>query len=150
MAGEQEDPLWPVPKFQFKVTIGDLGQIAFEEVSGLDTDYGPIEYRAGNSSEFSMVKMPEMRKSSDITLKKGMFKDDTKLFDYFREIRMNTIKRVNVTIQLLDEEHQPMFTWNLENAYPIRIAGVDLNAQSAEVAVEILVLAYESLTIKEA
>ena len=33
MAGEKQEAPWPVPKFHFKVTLGDKGEIAFQEVS---------------------------------------------------------------------------------------------------------------------
>ena len=150
MTGEKQENPWPVPKFHFKVTIGDKGEIAFQEASGLDTEYDMIEYRAGNSIESSTVKMPGLRKATDITLKKGMFKDDTALFDYFMEVKMNTVKRETVTIQLLDEEHNPMFTWTLKNAWPLKMTGTDLNAQSSEVAFETLVFSHEGLTFEKA
>lgn len=150
MAGEKQEAPWPVPKFHFKVTIGDKGEIAFQEVSGLDTEDDGIEYRAGNSVDFSTVKMPGLRKASDITLKKGMFKDDTALYDYFMGVKMNTIQLETVTIQLLDEEHNPMFTWTLKNAFPITITGTDLNAVDSEVAIEELTLAHEGLTFEKA
>lgn len=79
MAGEAQDNPWPVPKFHFKATIGSIGEIAFQEISGLDAEYDMIEYRAGNSVDFSTVKMPGLREASDVTLKRGMFKDDTGL-----------------------------------------------------------------------
>lgn len=150
MAGEKQEAPWPVPKFHFKVTIGDVGEVAFQEASGLDTEYDMIEYRAGNSIEFSTVKMPGLSKASDVTLKKGMFKDDTALFDYFMTVKMNTIKRETVTIQLLDEAHAPMFTWTLKNAWPLKMTGTDMNAQSSEVAFETLVLSHEGLTFEKA
>jgi len=150
MAGETQEAPWPVPKFHFNVTIGDKGEVAFQEVSGLDTEVDIIEYRAGNSQDFSTVKMPGLRKASDITLKKGMFKGDSALFDYFMEAKMNTIKRETVTIQLLDEEHNPMFTWTLKNAFPMKVAGTDLNAENSEVAVEEITLAHEGLTFEKA
>lgn len=150
MAGDKQEAPWPVPKFHFMVTIGDKGEIAFQEASGLDAEYDIIEYRAGNSVDFSTVKMPGLRKSSDVTLKKGMFKDDTALFDYLNEVKMNTIKRETVTIQLLDESHAPMFTWTLKNAFPMKVTGTDLNAQNSEVAVEEIVLAHEGLTFEKA
>lgn len=150
MAGEKQENPWPVPKFHFKATIGDKGEIAFQEVSGLDTEYDIIEYRAGNSVDFSTVKMPGLRKGSDVTLKKGMFKDDTALYDYFNETKMNTIARQTVTIQLLDEEHNPMFTWTLKNAFPMKVSGTDLNAQNSEIAVEEIVLAHEGMSFEKA
>ncbi|WP_020570428.1 phage tail protein [Neolewinella persica] len=149
MADDNNTP-WPVPKFHFKATIGDKGVIAFQEVSGLDTEYDIIEYRSGNSVDFSTVKMPGLRKGSDVTLKKGMFKDDTALYDYFNEVKMNTVARQTVTIQLLDEENNPMFTWTLKNAFPMKVSGTDLNAQNSEIAVEEIVLAHEGLSFEKA
>ena len=150
MADENQGSPWPVPKFHFKVTIGDKGEIAFQEVSGLDSEFDVIEYRAGNSVDFSTVEMPGLRKGSDVTLKKGMFKDDIALYDYFAEVKMNTVARQTVTIQLLDEEHNPMFTWTLKNAFPLKVTATDLNAQGSEVAVEEIVLTHEGLSFEKA
>lgn len=150
MAGEAQEATWPVPKFHFKATFGDKGEIAFQEVSGLDTEYDIIEYRAGNSIDFPTVKMPGLRKGSDVTLKKGMFKSDNALYDYFNEVKTNTIVRLTVTIQLLDEEHNPLFTWTLKNAFPMKVSGTDLNAQNSEVAIEEIVLAHEGLSFEKA
>jgi len=149
MAGEKQEAPWPIPQFHFMVTLGDKGEVAFQEVSGLDTEYDVIEYRAGNSVDFSTVKMPGLKKVSEITLKKGMFKDDTGLFDLFASVKMNTVARLTVTIQLLDEEHKPLFTWTLKNAFPKKVSGATLNAKTSEAAVETLVLVHEGLTMSK-
>lgn len=150
MAGEKQDSPWPVPKFHFRANFGDKGEIAFQEVSGLDAETDVIEYRAGNSLEFSSIKMPGLLNRSQVTLKKGIFKGDTSLYDYFNEVKMNTIDRQTVTIQLLDEEHKPLFTWTLKNAFPVKVSGTELNAQNSEVAVEEIVLVHEGLTVTNA
>lgn len=149
MADENAPPPWPAPRFHFRATFGDKGEISFQEVSGLDTESDIIEYRTGNSPDFSPVKIPGLRKASDVTLKKGMFRDDTALYDYFNEIRMNTITRQTVTIQLLDEADHPLFTWTLQNAFPTKVVGTDLDAQGSEVAVEEIVLVHEGLTFEK-
>ena len=149
MAGEKQSAPWPIPMFHFKVTIGSKGEIAFQEVSGLDTEYDIIDYRAGNSPEFTTVRMTGLKKHSDITLKKGMFKDNTALFDYFASVKMNTVARETVTIQLLDEEHKPLFTWTLKNAVPKKVTGASLSAKTSEAAMEELVLAHEGLTMSK-
>jgi phage tail-like protein len=120
MAGEKQELPWPVPAFQFKVEIDGVGEIACAEVSGLEAEADVIEYRAGNSKEYSVVKMPGLMKYADITLKKGMFQDDKVFNEYFAKITMNTIERKTVTIQLLDEAANPVFTWTLTNAFPKR------------------------------
>lgn len=140
---------WPIPKFRFEVKW-DSEVMAFQEVSGLDVEAQPIEYRAGNSPTFSVQKMPGIKKYSDITMKKGVFKSDNKFWDWFNEIKMNTVKRIPVTISLLDEEGNPTMVWTLTNAWPTKISGTDLKSTGNEVAVETIVIAHEGLTIANA
>ncbi len=148
MAGEAQDPsIWPLPKFHFSVDIGDQKDLAFQEVSGLDTETQIIEYRAGNSKQFSTVKMPGINKVGNVTLKKGIFVKDNKFWDWYSQISMNTIKRVPVVIKLLDEKGNPTMVWTLQNAWPTKITGTDLKADGNEVAVETLEIAHEGLTI---
>ena len=78
MAGEKQDNGWPLPAFYFKVEIEDIGEIAFKEVSGMDMEAQVIEYRHGNSPVFSNIKMPGLKKTSNVSLKKGVFKSDNK------------------------------------------------------------------------
>ncbi|MGC1302617.1 MAG: phage tail protein [Caulobacteraceae bacterium] len=137
---------WPLPKFSFQVKW-DSNVMSFQEVSGLDIESQPIEYRAGDSKTYSVVKMPGLKKYSDITMKKGVFKSDNKFWDWFNQIKMNTIKRVPVTISLLDEGGNPTMVWTLANAWPTKINGTDLKANGNEVAVETIVIAHEGLTI---
>ena len=112
---------WPLPSFYFKVSVTDVGDISCSEVSGLETEYDMIEYRAGDSPVFTKQKMPGMRKASDVTLKKGIFKDDKAMWDWINSIKLNTIKRATVTISLLDESGKPVKTWELTNAWPKKI-----------------------------
>jgi len=139
--------LWPLPKFRFQVKWDDK-EMSFEEVSGLDVEAQPIEYRAGNSPVFSTVKMPGLKKYGNVTMKKGIFKSDNKFWDWLNQIKMNTIKRVPVTISLLDEEGSPTMIWKLQNAWPTKITGTDLKAQGNEVAVESIEIAHEGITIE--
>lgn len=146
MAGEAQDNVWPLPKFYFSVKVEGL-DASFQEVSGLDIEAQVIEYRHGNSPEFSTIKMPGIKKSSNVTLKKGVFKGDNKFWDWFSQIKMNTIKRQAVVISLLDEAGAPTMVWTLNNAWPTKITGTDMKSDGNEVAVETLELAHEGITI---
>ena len=66
---------YPLPKFHFLVQWGGK-RIGFSEVTGLDIQIEPIEYREGSSPHFSKVKMPGMQKFSNITLKRGTVASD--------------------------------------------------------------------------
>lgn len=88
----------------------------FQEISGLDVEAQAIEYRAGDSAQFPVQKMPGLKKFSDVTMKRGIFKGDHPFWDWFNEIMTNTIKRKPVTISLLDESGTPTMVWTLANA----------------------------------
>jgi len=45
-----------LPSFHFKVTLGSVGEISFSEVSGLETEFEEITYRAGDSNDFTNVE----------------------------------------------------------------------------------------------
>ena len=143
----QSTSVWPLPKFHFQVKWDDA-EVAFQEVSGLDLENQPIEYRAGNNPVFSTVKMPGLMKTGNITMKKGVFKSDNGLFDWFKDIKMNIITRKALTISLLDETAAPTMVWKVANAFPVKISGTDLKAEGNEVAVESIEIAHEGITIE--
>jgi len=148
MAGEAQDAVWPLPKFYFKVNLGSQDStVSFQEVSGLDTETQPIEYRHGDNKLFSTIKMPGISKSGNVTLKKGIFVNDNNFWKWYDAIKMNVIKRESVVIQLLDEKAKPTMTWTLSNAWPTKITGTDMKSDANEVAVETIELAHEGLTI---
>lgn len=146
MAGEKQDNVWPLPKFYFQVKLGDK-EVPFQEVSGLDVEAQIIEYRHGNSKEFSTIKMPGIKKTGNVTLKKGVFVKDNGFWDWFNKIKMNTIERQTVVISLLDEAGKPTMVWTLNNAWPTKITGTDMKSDGNEVAVETVEIAHEGLTI---
>jgi len=146
MAGDKQDNVWPLPKFYFQVKIGDK-EIPFQEVSGLDIEAQIIEYRHGNSKEFSTIKMPGIKKTGNVTLKKGIFVKDNGFWDWFNKIKMNTIERQTIVINLLDESGAPTMIWTLTNAWPTKITGTDMKSDGNEIAVETIEVAHEGLTI---
>ncbi len=145
----QSTSVWPMPKFYFQVKW-DSQVISFQEVSGLDVEVQPIEYRHGDSPEFSTIKMPGIKKFGNVTMKKGVFKSDNKFWDWFKQIKMNTIKRLPVTISLLDEAGAPTMVWTLANAWPTKITSTDLKAEGSETSIETIEIAHEGITIDNA
>lgn len=139
-------PVWPPPRFFFEVKWGST-VMSFQEISGLQAETQVIEYRKGDSKDFSTVKMPAITKAGNVTMKKGIFSSNNKFWEWFDQIKMNKIKRVPITISLLDEASAPTVVWTLANAWPTKITGTDLKADSGEVVVETLEVAHEGLTI---
>ncbi len=138
---------WPLPKFYFSVDFGEQTDIMFQEVSGLEVEAQVVEYRSGNRQQFSTTKMPGFVKSSTVTMKKGIFAGDNRFWNWYNQIKMNTIKRETVVIKLLDETGAVTMSWTLNNAWPTKITSTDLKSDGNEVAIETLEIAHEGIVI---
>lgn len=137
---------YPLPKFHFLVQWGGT-RIGFSEVTGLDIQIEPIEYREGSSPQYSKIKMPGMQKSSNITLKRGTVAGDKEFYTWIKTVNLNTIERRDLTISLLNENHEPVVSWKVMNAFPIKVQASDLKADGNEVAIETIELSHEGLDI---
>jgi len=118
------------------------------EVSGLTQENQAIEYRDGSFREYSSIKMPGLRKFNNITLKRGIVKGDNKFFQWLSTVKLNTVERRNLTIKLLNEDHQPVMVWNVMNAFPVKVEGPQLKATGNEVAIESIEIAHEGLELQ--
>lgn len=137
---------YPLPKFHFSVDWGGAN-LGFAEVTGLTVETEAIEYRSGASPEYHKIKMPGMQKNGNVTLKRGMFKSDNQFFEWWNTVQLNTIERRDVTIKLLDENHEPKVVWSLKNAWPVKVMGADLKSDANEVAIESIELVHEGLSV---
>jgi len=146
--GSVQDQTWPMVKFRFEVDFGtEWTGIAFQEVSGLEMETQVIEYRHSDSPLFSAIKMPGITKYGNVTMKRGVFVNDTAFWNWMTAIKMNTISRKTVTIKLLDESGAVTMQWILNNAWPTKITSTDLKSEGNEVAVESLEIAFETLVV---
>ena len=138
---------YPLPVFHFTVEWGGT-RIGFSEVSGLTQENQAIEYRDGSFPEYSSIKMPGLRKFSNVTLKRGVVQGDNDFFKWLSTVKLNTVERRDLIISLLNEEHQPVMQWNVMKAFPVKVEGPGLKATGNEVAIESIELAHEGLTVK--
>lgn len=138
---------YPIPKFHFQVEWGGA-KIGFTEVTGLDVSTDVIEYREGSSKEYHKIKMPGLQKFSNITLKRGTFKGDNDYFKWWNTIALNTVERRDLTISLLNENHEPVVVWKIKQAFPVKVQPTDLNSTGNDTAIETIEIAHEGLTIQ--
>lgn len=138
---------YPLPVFHFIVEWGGK-RVGFSEVSGLTQENQPIEYRDGSFPEYSSIKMPGLRKFSNIILKRGIVKNDNDFFKWLSTVKLNTVERRDLVISLLNEEHQPVMVWKVHNAFPVKVEGPQLKASGNEVAIETIEVAHEGLELQ--
>ncbi|MDP3612307.1 MAG: phage tail protein [Rubrivivax sp.] len=138
---------YPLPVFHFTVQWGGT-RFGFAEVSGLTHENQAIEYSDCSFPEYSSIKMPGLRKFSNVTLKRGIVKADNEFFSWLSTIKLNKVERRDVIVALLDEQHAPVMVWKLQNAFPVKVEGPGLKASGNEVAIESIELAHEGLELQ--
>ena len=138
--------IYPVPVFHFSVEWGG-SRVGFSEVTGLTQEYQVIEYRDGSFPEQSPMKRPGLRKYSNIVLKRGMKKGDNELFIWFSTVRLTEVEKRTLSISLLNELHEPVMTWTVNQAFPVKVEGPQLKASANDVAIESIEIAHEGIVL---
>lgn len=137
---------YPPVGFHFKVEVLDLPpnahDVRFTEVSGLTMELGTEEVAEGGENRF-VQKFPTRAKYPELVLKRGLLKNSEVLKWVRGCIEDFDIQPKNLDINLLNEEHEPLMTWHVINAYPIKWTVSDLNATSNAVVIETLQLFYQ-------
>lgn len=115
---------YPMQASQFKLTNNQGLSGAAREIAGMQNEVRTLKYRHSNSNMFSTIKMPGIAKYGSITLYGVQLRPESlaKLED---QIKMNTISRTTYNIDLLNNDNQITMTWELNNAWPTKIEGVD-------------------------
>jgi len=89
-------------------------------------------------------------KFEPVTIERGITRDDT-FEKWAQAMRQGAggAPRKDVRIELHDGERRLTVAWVLKGALPVKIEAPDLNADSSDVAIEQLTLAYEGLEFDE-
>jgi phage tail-like protein len=138
---------FPLPVFHFEVEWGG-SNIGFSEVAGLNIETQVIEYRTGDSKDYAPRKMPGIPKWGNITLKRGIVPKDNEFYDWLKtSFELRSVEKRDLTIKLLDENHDPTISWSVHDAFPIKVEGPGLKSTGNEVAIESLEIAHEGIEI---
>ena len=141
---------YPIPAFHFSVSWGG-DNVGFSEVSGLSQEIQAIEYRDGLMSGTTLpLKRPGLKKSGNITLKRGLVKDKNDLYTWLNNNGQPNVERRDLTITLLNDENEPVFIWSITQAWPVKCEGPSLKASGNDLAIESIELAHEGITLRTA
>lgn len=141
-------PVYEIPRvYHFQVEFLDVtgviaNDVRFQEVSGLTAEMGIEEIQEGGENRFTH-RLPSRAKYSNLVLKRGML-TDSGLIKWFKDAIENfEFSSSTVLVKLLDQDHEPMVTWNFIKAWPVKWTISDLKATENAIAVETIELAYQ-------
>jgi phage tail-like protein len=94
-------------------------------------------------------KLPGRRSRDPITLKRGLTSDMTfwKWWQLVKKGKMTDAK-TNISIIMYNRNYEALIQWDLEGAWPHKIAAPDFQAGSSDFGVEEITLVYARLNFK--
>ena len=137
---------YPNAKFRYRVEIEGVAAGGFTEVTGSDITIDPIEYREGDMTSETPMKVPGLKKYGNLTFKQGIA-DNKAMYDWIAQLLTpGMIVRKTITITLLNEAQQPAASWQAINAWPTKYTAPDFNSTADEIAIETMEVVHEGLT----
>lgn len=140
----REDPL-----IGFHFALDVQGEIAgyFTEVSGIGSETEVIEQKVVNEKGVETVlKIPGRLKWGDITLKRGITQD-LEIWNWRDAVVKGKVAdaRAPITITVFSRDYTPVAVWHFANAWPSKVSGPNLKADSNEFGVEEVTIVHEGM-----
>jgi len=143
----------PPVGFRFKAVFQGIDGVEendtlFQDVSGLTREIEVEEVKDG-ANPMSAYKFPKKVKYTNLVLKRGMLVDsalvgffDKAVNSYFNVLNLDS-STCDITISLLGETNEPLVSWTVFNAFPVKWIVGDFKASGNEVVVETLEFSYQ-------
>ena len=139
---------YPPLGFHFKVEFSNIkGEFQFQSVSGLNVELETEQIAEGGENRFKH-KLPVRTKYPNLVLKRGVLVNSELIRWCRNAVESFDIAPADMTISLLNEEHEPLITWNVVHAWPVKWSVADLNAEENKVAIETIELAYNYFNVQ--
>lgn len=130
--------------FRFVVDVDGEAQGAFTECTLPVIEWEVEEVKEGGLNTFTH-QLPGRRKGAKITLKNGV--GSSALMDWYVDAMSEQFQRKPLTITLLDSLLEPVMTWHLADALPVKWSGPQLKTNDNSIAIQSLELACGEVTV---
>jgi phage tail-like protein len=146
---KRQDKLTEDPLLGFNFMLQLEGSIAgyFTECSGIGSENEVTEQKVVDDKGHELLrKIPGRLKYTDITLKRGIT-SDLQIWEWRDLIVKGKVKdaRKNCTITMLSRDYEPVAIWHFANAWPSKVTGPGLKADSNDIGVEEISIVHEGM-----
>lgn len=142
MAVKRDDPY---AAFNYLIEIGGITAGGFSEVSGLDAEIEPVEYRNGDE-DFVKRKLPGLKKFTNIVLKRGIV-GNLDIFTWLKAGADGKVDRREGAVILRDEQRNEVVRWKFVRGWACKYMGPSLKGDSSAVAIESIEICHEGLEV---
>jgi phage tail-like protein len=138
---------YPPVVFHFQVVFMTAGvapnmlDVRFQKVSGLSSEVTTETVDEGGQNLYTH-KLPNKVSYGNLTLERGMVIGSPLGVEFNAAMSLFKFFPSNVLVMMLNEESLPVASWIFFKAYPVKWAVSDLDANSNQIAIETMELAY--------
>ena len=145
----EKENLVPIVGFRYKVYFSlnheKPLQMTFRDIKGLSLRVNTLRFSEGGQNEYSS-QLPLKPDYSNLILNKPLT-SNKKLFNWIKNsLESFEFSRAQINITLLNERGMSIYSWKVEDAYPVRWEVNGLHAEKSELAIETIELAYKKFT----
>jgi phage tail-like protein len=132
------------PAFRFTVDISGQTQAAFTECILPEVTLETEEVREGGENTQTILLVGR-RQAARVTLRHGV--GSSVLLEWYLDILSEKFERRPVTIKILNTRLEPVMSWHVNNAIPVKWSGPQLKAEANSIAIQSLELACGKIQI---
>lgn len=135
---------YPPVGFHFSVRFGisqTEDDIRFQSVGGLSVEYETETLKEGGENRF-VHELPVRTQYAPLVLKRGLLLDSDVLRWCLNAFENREFVPTDLQVFLLNEQHEPLKTWNILGAWPKKWSVSDFNAEENSIVIETLELSY--------
>ncbi len=143
---DREDPL---VAFKFGLEIEGKLSGFFTTVGGIGSESEVVEHKIVNpdTGETIIQKIPGRLAWTEVSLKRGVT-SSIDVWDWRQQIVEGKVEdaRTNCSIIAYNQANEEIARWNLDNAWPSKVTGPDMDAGSGDYMVEEITIVHEGMT----
>ncbi len=138
----------PLVSFHFALDVQSTITGYFAEVSGLGSETEVVEQKIMAPDGHTQIvrKLPGRLKWDNITLKRGIT-DNMDMWKWRKQVEDGNVEgaRKNGTVTMFDQVGGAIAEWTFDKAWPSKVTGPAIKADSNEIGVEEMVLVHEGI-----
>ncbi len=137
----------PLVGFHYAIEVQGVVTGYFTECSGIGSEHEIIEHKIVDEKGRELIqKIPGRLKWENVTFKRGIT-ENMDIWDWRETVVQGQVDdaRRNGSVVMFNQSLEEVARWNFENAWPLKVSGPSMKADSNEFGVEELVLTHEGL-----
>lgn len=143
---DREDPL---VAFKFGLEIEGKLTGFFTTVGGIGSESEVVEHKITNpdTGETIIQKIPGRLAWTDVTLKRGVT-SNVDVWSWRQQVVEGNIDdaRTNCSVVAYNQANEEIARWNLDNAWPSKVTGPEMDAGSTDYMVEEITIVHEGMS----